>query len=49
MYIQGPTVANWAREMGQWIDGLDPILDNIPDVICQFYDEFWAQYADLQQ
>ena len=31
-YIQGPTIANWAREMGQWIDRLDPILDNIPDV-----------------
>ena len=48
-YIQGPTVANWAREMGQWIDGLDPILDNIPDVLRQFYDEFRAQYADSQQ
>ena len=32
-YIQGPTVTNWAREIGQWINGLDLILDNIPDVV----------------
>ena len=32
-YIQGPTVANWAREMGQWLDSLNPVLDNILDVL----------------
>ena len=48
-YIQGPMVANWAREMGQWLDTLDPILDNIPDVLRQFYEEFRMQYADSQQ
>ena len=48
-YIQGPTVANWAREMGQWLDSLDPVLDNIPDVLRQFYEEFRSQYADSQQ
>ena len=39
-YIQGPMVANWACEMGQWINSLNLILDNIPDVLQQFYDKF---------
>ena len=42
-------MANWAREMGQWLDLLNPILDNIPDVLRQFYNEFRSQYADSQQ
>ena len=35
--------------MGQWIDALDPILNNIPDVLRQFYKEFQTQYVDSQQ
>jgi hypothetical protein len=27
--IQGPKVATWVRDMGAWIDSLDPIDDNI--------------------
>ena len=46
MYIQGPTIANWACEMGQWLDSLNPVLDNILDVLQQFYEEFRSQYAD---
>ena len=35
--------------MGQWLDSLNPVLDNIPDVLRQFYEEFRSQYADSQQ
>ena len=42
-------MANWAQEMGQWLDSLNPVLDNIPDILRQFYEEFRSQYADSQQ
>ena len=35
--------------MGQWLDSLNPVLDNISDVLRQFYEEFRSQYADSQQ
>ena len=35
--------------MRQWINALDPILNNIPDILRQFYDKFWSQYVDSQQ
>ena len=35
--------------MGQWLDSLNLVLDNIPDVLQQFYEEFRSQYTDLQQ
>jgi len=30
--MKGPQVAGWTRDMGTWLDTLDPVLDNIPDV-----------------
>ena len=35
--------------MGIWIDGLNLVQDNIPDVLRQFYNEFRAQYYNSQQ
>jgi len=30
--IKGPQVAGWTHDMGTWLDTLDPVLDNIPDI-----------------
>jgi len=47
--IKGPQVAGWTCDMGNWLDTLDPILDNIPDVWDQFLYEFSQQYQDSQR
>jgi len=47
--MKGPQVAGWTRDMGTWLDTLDPILDNIPDVWDQFLYEFSQQFQDSQR
>jgi len=47
--MKGPQVAGWTRDMGTWLDTLDPILDNIPDIWDQFLFEFLQQYQDSQR
>jgi len=47
--MKGPQVAGWTRDMGTWLDTLDPILDNIPDVWDQFLYEFLQQFQDSQR
>jgi len=47
--MKGPQVAGWTRDMGTWLDTLDPVLDNIPDVWDQFLYEFSQQYQDGQR
>jgi hypothetical protein len=45
-FIKGPDVARWAAAMGQWIDGLDQINDNVPAVWDQFLQELEDQFMD---
>ena len=47
--MKGPQVAGWTHDMGTWLDTLDPILDNIPNVWDQFLFEFSQQYQDSQK
>jgi len=47
--MKGLQVAGWTRNMGTWLDTLDPILDNIPNVWDQFLFEFSQQYQDSQR
>jgi len=47
--MKGPQVAGWTRDMGTWLDTLNPILDNIPDVWDQFLYEFSQQFQDSQR
>ena len=47
--MKGPQVAGWTRDMGTWLDTLDPILDNIPNVWDQFLYEFSEQFQDSQK
>ena len=46
MHMKGPKVANWVITMGETIEGLDPLVDNIPAVWTTFLDMFNAQYQD---
>ena len=32
-HMKGPKVANWVKTMGETIEGLDPLVDNIPAVL----------------
>jgi len=47
--IKGSEVAGWACDMGQWIDTLDPAIDNIELIWEQFQTEFTKQFTDSQQ
>jgi len=47
--IKGPDVAEWTRNMGEVLDALDPLVDNIPAVWDQFLYEFSAQFQDSQK
>ena len=46
MHMKGPKVANWVKTMGETIEGLNPLVDNIPAVWTTFLDMFNAQYQD---
>ena len=46
--IKGPEVAGWVRDMGTFLDGIDPVYD-LPDVLEQFYIEFATQFQDSQK
>jgi len=47
--MKGPQVAGWTCNMGMWLDTLNPVLDNIPDVWDQFLFKFLQQYQDSQR
>jgi len=47
--MKGPQVAGWTHDMGTWLDTLDPILDNIPNVWDQFLFKISQQYQDSQR
>src|SRR6267142_4482786 len=46
--MQGEKVADWANDMGQALDKLDPATDNIPALWTTFLEEFREQYLDTQ-
>ena len=45
-HIKGPKIANWVKTMEETIEGLDPLVDNIPAVWTTFLNMFNAQYQD---
>jgi hypothetical protein len=44
--IKGDKVDSWADAMGEWIDGLHPIHDNIPAVWEHFLEAFSNRFQD---
>jgi hypothetical protein len=47
--IKGPEVAGWVRDMGEFLDNLDPATDNIPEVWDQFLNNFAKRFQDSTQ
>jgi Retrotransposon gag protein len=46
--FQGQQVAAWVRNMGSWIDSLDPVNDDIQEVWDTFVQEFNNHFTDSQ-
>jgi hypothetical protein len=47
-FIKGLTVDEWALNQGDWVDRLDPLLEDVPDVWVHFLNEFRNQFQDTQ-
>jgi hypothetical protein len=47
-FIKGPTVDKWALNQGDWVDRLDPLIEDVPDVWLHFLIEFRNQFQDTQ-
>ena len=47
--IKGEDTAGWTRDVGAWLDGLDPAVDNVPALWDQFLLEFAEQFQDTQR
>jgi Retrotransposon gag protein len=46
--FQGQQMAAWVRDMGAWVDSLDPGNNNIQEVWTTFIQEFNDHFADFQ-
>jgi hypothetical protein len=44
--LKGPKVTSWAKAIGEWIDRLDPMFENIPIVWYLFLQHFEDRFAD---
>jgi hypothetical protein len=47
--IQGTQVATWVRDMGTWINSLDPVDDDIQFTWDTFVQEFTEHFTDSQE
>ena len=46
--VKGEETAQWVRNMGNWLDTLDPIADNVKDLWLQFLEAYAYQFQDSQ-
>ena len=46
--VKGEETAQWVRNMGNWLDILDPIADNVEDLWLQFLKAYAYQFQDSQ-
>jgi Retrotransposon gag protein len=47
--IQGPQVATWTRDIGTWLDSLDPATDDVQLTWDTFVQEFTEHFMDSQE
>jgi len=47
-FIKGLTVDEWALNQGDWVDRLDPLIEDVPNVWTNFLLEFRKQFQDMQ-
>ena len=46
--VKGEETAQWVRNMGNWLDTIDPIADNVKDLWLQFLEAYTYQFQDSQ-
>ena len=46
--VKGKETAQWVRNMGNWLDTIDPIADNVEDLWLQFLEAYAYQFQDSQ-
>ena len=46
--VKGEEMAQWVRSMGNWLDTIDPVADNIKDLWLQFLEAYTYQFQDSQ-
>ena len=46
--VKGEETAQWVQNMGNWLDTLDPVADNIEDLWLQFLEAYAYQFQDSQ-
>ena len=46
--VKGEETAQWVRNMGNWLDMLDPVADNVEDLWHQFLEAYAYQFQDSQ-
>ena len=46
--VKGEETAQWVRNMGNWLDTIDPVADNIEDLWLQFLEAYTYQFQDSQ-
>ena len=46
--VKGEEMAQWVRNMGNWLNTLDPIADNVEDLWLQFLEAYAYQFQDSQ-
>ena len=46
--IKGEELAQWVRNMGNWLDTLNPVADNVEDLWLQFLEAYAYQFQDSQ-
>jgi hypothetical protein len=45
--IKGPEVVGWVRDMGEFLDNLNPAINNVPEVWEQFLNNFVECFQDF--
>ena len=46
--MKGEETAQWVRNMGNWLDTIDPVVDNVEDLWLQFLEAYAYQFQDSQ-
>ena len=46
--VKGEETAQWVRSMGNWLDTIDPVADNVEDLWLQFLKAYAYQFQDSQ-
>ena len=46
--VKGEEMAQWVQNMGNWLDTINPVVDNVKDLWLQFLEAYAYQFQDSQ-